>query len=159
MSENISTSGVTRRHELKTDPAVFAAVLAGAKTHEIRKNDRGFAVDDELVLRETKHDGAQMQMFPAMFPLEYTGRTITRSVSHILTGYGLQDGWCILSLAPVAAAPEGVAKEMHLCAVAGAGRWPHPGDRWVFKAAEGCSYCAELARRANVAPNNQGTAS
>jgi len=105
----VPTTG--KRHELKTDPAVFAAVLAGAKTHEIRKNDRGFAVGDELLLRETTHTGAEIA---AGAPLEYTGRTITRTVSHVLTGYGLQEGWCILSLAasptvpaqPVAAAAD-----------------------------------------------------
>ncbi|QOY96635.1 DUF3850 domain-containing protein [Massilia sp. UMI-21] len=87
-------------HELKTDPAVFAAVLAGAKTHEIRFDDRGFAVGDTLLLRETTHTGAEIK---AGAPLEYTGRTTTRTVSHIQTGYGLADGWCILSFAGGAA--------------------------------------------------------
>jgi hypothetical protein len=103
---NITTTGTeagdlnNRRHELKTDPAVFAAVLAGEKTHEIRKNDRGFAVGDDLLLRETTHTGAEIA---AGAPLEYTGRTILCTVSHILTGYGLLDGWCILSIARRAA--------------------------------------------------------
>lgn len=91
-------------HDLKTDPEVFAAVLLGAKTHEIRLNDRGFAVGDTLLLRETASTGAEMA---AGAPLEYTGRTARRIVSHVLTGYGLQDGWCILSFAgPAAQADE-----------------------------------------------------
>lgn len=83
-----------RYHILKTDPEVFQAVLSGAKTFEIRLNDRGYAVGDVLGLRETKHTGAEMR---AGAPLVYTGRECQRFVSHVLTGYGLADGWCCLS--------------------------------------------------------------
>ena len=85
-------------HSLKTDPVVFQAVLDGLKTYEIRKNDRGYAVDDMLVLRETVSTGAEMA---AGAPLEYTGRTIAAKVSHMLEGpvYGLTEGWVIMSLA------------------------------------------------------------
>lgn len=85
-----------KTHELKTDPAVFDAVARGAKTHEIRYNDRDIQVGDFLLLRETAATGAQMQ---AGAELAYTGRTAKRTVSHIQTGYGLADGWCILSFA------------------------------------------------------------
>lgn len=81
-------------HELKTDPAVFAAVAAGDKTHEIRFNDRDFQIGDVLHLRETVATGEAMR---AGAPLEYTGRQAMREVSHIQTGYGLVDGWVILS--------------------------------------------------------------
>lgn len=85
-------------HDLKTDPSVFQAVLDGAKTYELRKNDRGYSTGDELRLRETRYTGAEMA---AGDPLEYTGREVSRSVSHMLTGpiYGLEAGWSILSLA------------------------------------------------------------
>lgn len=84
-------------HELKTDSEVFQALIDGAKTYELRKDDRGFAVGDTLTLRETKHTGAEMA---AGAPLEYTGRTTGRVVTHILRGpiYGLTDGWVILSV-------------------------------------------------------------
>lgn len=81
-------------HLLKTDPEVFQAVLDGAKTFEIRLNDRGYAVGDVLGLCETKHTGAEMR---AGAPLVYTGRECQRFVSHVLTGYGLAEGWCCLS--------------------------------------------------------------
>lgn len=87
-------------HELKTDDAVFEAVWNGMKTHEIRFNDRNFAVGDRLWLRETRYTGAEMRG-PEARPLEYTGRQLTRTVSHVLDGYGLQPGWVILSFAPL----------------------------------------------------------
>ncbi len=98
-----------RVHELKTDPEVFAAVLADRKTHEIRFNDRDFQVGDELLLRETAHSGAEMAARPDI-PLIYTDRAVRRTVSHIQTGYGLTDGWCILSFAR-RAQPEGEAPQ------------------------------------------------
>jgi hypothetical protein len=85
-------------HELKTDPEVFAAVLDGSKTYEIRYNDRGFKVGDTLRLRETRYTGQEMRG-PDPRPIEFTGREVTRVVSHVLSGYGLQPGWVILSFA------------------------------------------------------------
>src|SRR5574343_2051457 len=88
-----------KTHDLKTDPEVFKAVQDGRKTYEIRKNDRGFAVGDLLLLRETEHSGAAMA---GGAPLVYTGRRELRAVTHMLTGpiYGLAAGWSILSLGP-----------------------------------------------------------
>lgn len=104
MSNPIPGDDAERIHELKTDPAVFDAVARGDKTHEIRLNDRGFAVGDTLLLRETESTGSAMRSAPKLYPLVYTGRTATRIVSHIQIGYGLADGWCILSFAaPVSA--------------------------------------------------------
>jgi len=84
------------QHILKTDCEVFEAIQSGAETHTIRKNDRNFAVGDELLLRETEFTGAEMAEGCV---LNYTGRTATRVVSYVLTGYGLEAGWCILSFA------------------------------------------------------------
>lgn len=84
-----------KRHELKTDPAAFAAVLAGTKTHEIRFNDREFAVGDELLLLETVRAEEDRAFGQAH---EFTGRDLLRSVTHIQEGYGLKPGWVILSL-------------------------------------------------------------
>lgn len=77
-------------HELKILPEYFEAVASGKKKFEIRKDDRNYQVGDLLVLKEYK-DG------------EYTGRTIRMGVSYIYRGsgeYGLQEGYCILSLFP-----------------------------------------------------------
>lgn len=98
------------RHELKTDPRPFAAVWDGTKLYEIRKDDRvrhvqdpngtpgeatPYAVDDKLLLRETRFSAEQMK---GGRQLEYTGRLVLCVVTHKLTGYGLQDGWCILGI-------------------------------------------------------------
>lgn len=85
------------QHELKTDPEVFDAVATGCKTFEIRRDDRGFELGDELILKRTRFTGVEMQNGE---PLEYTGKAETRIVTHLLRGpiYGLSAGWVILSI-------------------------------------------------------------
>jgi len=92
-------------HDLKTAPEHFQALWDGAKTAELRKDDRGFAVGDTLVLREwglvaafDRKDGA----WQFADCITYTGRALTRTVTHILRGGPwLADGYVMLSLAPV----------------------------------------------------------
>jgi len=71
-------------HDLKIDPQPFADLVSGAKTCEIRNDDRGFEVDDMV---------------------RFTGG-YTRTISHIQRGYGLPDGLCVLSYAQASTAPE-----------------------------------------------------
>lgn len=85
-----------RTHELKTDPIVFQMSVNGVKPYEIRLNDRDFQVGDMCWLRETKYSGASMKVDG--FPLEYTGREMTKEITNIVSGYGLADGWVILTL-------------------------------------------------------------
>lgn len=86
-----------KTHDLKTWPAPFAAILSGAKRYEIRKDDRGFAVGDELVLREwqpsTGYEG--FQLFA-----HYTGREIRARVTYKTSGgeWGLPVGLCVLGI-------------------------------------------------------------
>ncbi len=75
-------------HELKILPEYFDAVQSGKKNFELRKNDRDYRCGDILLLREWK-DG------------EYTGRTVKRKITYILTGcqeYGLAEDYCILAM-------------------------------------------------------------
>lgn len=89
-----------KSHELKTDPDMFDAVTDGEKTFEIRRDDRGYEVGDELILRRTKHTGLDMSKGA---PLEYEGGFWTVAVTHVLRGpaYGLAEGWCIMSIGPL----------------------------------------------------------
>ena len=60
-------------HNLKTVQPYFDDVLNGAKTFEVRKNDRGFAVGDALLLEEYVPMGEG-----------YTGQAIIREVTYVL---------------------------------------------------------------------------
>jgi uncharacterized protein YqfB (UPF0267 family) len=78
-------------HELKTWPPHFGEVVAGRKTVEVRRDDRGgFNVGDLLWLRE--YDPRTRT---------YSGRFTVRRVTHVLTGWGVEAGFAALSLAPV----------------------------------------------------------
>ena len=65
----------------------------GRKTFEIRKDDRGFVKGDILHLREASYNGLD-----AGKSMDYTGREMIVKVTHKLKGYGLKDGWCLLSI-------------------------------------------------------------
>lgn len=71
-------------HYLKTLPEYFAEVARGTKTFEVRKNDRPFNVDDELVLREVNCG-------------RYTGRIIRLTITYILKNPDYcKEGYCII---------------------------------------------------------------
>lgn len=80
-----------RTHDLKTWPAPFAAVWHGTKHHEIRKNDRGFAVGDFLYLHEYEPKG-------------YSGRMTLRAICAVVTymseggTWGLPADLCVMSI-------------------------------------------------------------
>ena len=76
-----------KTHELKTVAPHFDHVCSGAKRAEIRKNDRGFAVGDVLVLREYDPTTGT-----------YSGRRVEVRITHVLSGFdGLAPGYVALS--------------------------------------------------------------
>lgn len=84
-------------HELKSWPAFFDAIAAGAKRHDLRRaDDRTFRVGDRLRLREFDPQLGQ-----------YTGREQVVEVTYItsapapcaLSGEALHKDFCILSIA------------------------------------------------------------
>lgn len=99
----MSTGEIRRRskeHVLKINPWAFSTQLLGIKSFELRFDDRDYQVGDQLLLRETEFDSAEMS---AGAPLAYTGREVRRRVTHILRGpvYGLESGWVIMSVVAV----------------------------------------------------------
>ena len=79
-----------KSHELKVWPTQFAALLAGTKTHEWRRNDRHFAGGDELILEEYDPAGDDME--------RYTGRKLWAIVTWLTEGFGVPAGWCCMSV-------------------------------------------------------------
>ena len=67
-----------KEHKLKTWPVFFSDVESGAKTFEIRQNDRDFQVGDILVLQEYKPTTKQ-----------YTGQEIFVVVTYAIHLDGL----------------------------------------------------------------------
>lgn len=76
-------------HQLKTWADYWHAVYTGEKTFEVRKDDRGFAVDDVLVLDEWD-------------PIEqnYSSNRVYRAVSYVLPGgqFGIEPGYVVMGL-------------------------------------------------------------
>lgn len=74
-------------HRLKTWPRFFNLIKNGAKTFEVRKNDRDFKVGDILILEEWNPSTK-----------EYTGDYIEKYISYILHGdqFGIEKGYCVM---------------------------------------------------------------
>jgi len=78
----------TRRHELKCWRPYFAAVASGAKTAELRHNDRHFKAGHEILLQEWNRQTRT-----------YTGASILLTITHVATGtaVGIPNGYALLS--------------------------------------------------------------
>ena len=76
-------------HALKTWPEPYRAAVNGTKRFEFRKDDRGFAVDDRLLL---------MEWDPATG--DYTGQSFPFAVMYIVRGpdFGVPEGFVVLSI-------------------------------------------------------------
>jgi len=102
-------------HELKTWPEFWDAIRIGAKTFELRFDDRGFAVGDVLELRRWRPNrGRREGLFVDVNDKPWTdapeGReydqwraagTVFVQVTYKLPGgrFGLQPDWCVLGFA------------------------------------------------------------
>lgn len=80
------------QHNLKTHPAAFKAVTKGIKTAEFRRNDRNFLTGDYLKLQEWIPDGGTEGGG------YYTGEIEFCYITHIQTGFGIPDGFAMLSI-------------------------------------------------------------
>lgn len=71
-------------HGLKILPEFFEAITSGRKRFEIRKNDRGFQIGDQLILREWTGE-------------KYTGDSYKAEITYI-TDYMQHDGYVVLGI-------------------------------------------------------------
>lgn len=95
-----------RTHKLKTWPEPFRAVVSGAKRHEVRTNDRGFAVGDLLELREWEPSRYQNAIARGgAYPSEnaFTGDLVVVRVTYVTPGgsFGLPFGVCVMTIEPI----------------------------------------------------------
>lgn len=93
-----------RTYKLKCWPEPFAAMLDGRKNFEFRRDDRGFAVGDELILQEWDPAGRSMSSGVLGHHVtggDYTGRAKRALVTYILRGqFGMPDGYVVMGLRP-----------------------------------------------------------
>ncbi len=84
-------------HELKIDFDEYISIVDDYKTNEVRDNDRGYKVNDYLILNQTVNTAEEMK---AGRPLMYTGNYVLVKVVHIHDNVlvGIKNGWCILSI-------------------------------------------------------------
>lgn len=78
-----------KTHILKVRTEFFVELENGNKTCEIRHNDRDFQKGDVVVLCE--HNGVL-----------FNGKELRFEVTHVLSGWGLQENYVALSLRPIA---------------------------------------------------------
>jgi len=107
-------------HNLKTWPVFFEAILSGAKTFEIRKNDRAFKVGDILLLDEYDHTK------PA-----YTGRQCERVVTYITDwAQKTEENIIVMGIAPVSHPQQPSAGQGEACPECGGAKpWCELRDR------------------------------
>lgn len=92
---HLHSIGSPASHVVKTWPPYFEDICSGAKTFEVRRNDRGYAVGDILDLVEyDPKDGAS-------YGLHHSGRNTFKRVTYILPGgqFGIEPGYIVMALA------------------------------------------------------------
>ncbi len=88
-------------HEVKCAPIMFERLLSGEKTFDLRRDDRGYQMGDELRLREYDDKRGHECDDPTCRLSRYTGRVLVRRIGFVAKGvfYGLDLGaHAILSL-------------------------------------------------------------
>ncbi len=80
-------------HDLKTWPVYWDAINSGAKTFEVRKDDRGFQKGDILHLKRWALNNWHEQKFNCP--------VIEATITYVLTGgqFGIEPGYVVLGLA------------------------------------------------------------
>ena len=79
-------------HELKLCKRFYDVLKSGAKTYEVRRNDRGFKVGDTLILRPVTDDESRTYISNL--------RPLMAEITYMLAenGWGIEEGYCVLAL-------------------------------------------------------------
>lgn len=92
-----------RTHELKSWSQFFRPIVAGERTHELRRNDRDYRVGDRLLLRE--YDPSMGTYTGSHCEVAITSIT-SRDVPCAVSDQGLDPDFCILSVRVVSLSPD-----------------------------------------------------
>lgn len=77
-----------KTHQVKSWPEFFEPISMGVKTFDLRLDDRGYAVGDNVQFEEFRHVTG-----------EHTGKVVTRRITYILRNFeGLIPGYVILGI-------------------------------------------------------------
>ena len=87
-------------HHLKCDSTPFYDIWNGHKRAEFRLDDRGFSVGDILVLSSQVRHLITGEIVVFKSPIARCNKpaTITCKVTHIQTGYGIPEGYVMMSI-------------------------------------------------------------
>lgn len=89
-----------KTHHLKSWPQYFRPITEGLRTHELRRNDRGFEVGDFVLLEE--FDPVRQEYTGESCEVEITSMT-SRSQPCAMSSEALDPAFCILSIRRVVA--------------------------------------------------------
>jgi hypothetical protein len=103
-------------HELKTLPQYWDAIASGAKTFEVRRDDRGFQRGD--FLRLLKMRKRQLGSYEVEYDTKGEPRyTLVRRITYVLTGgqFGIEPGYVVLGLGFKLDEPRGLSAADEPC--------------------------------------------
>lgn len=102
-TREVASEPQRKTHVVKSWPQFFEAVASGHKLAELRRDDRGYQVGDDMILQEFKPGSAA--------DCGYTGREVRMRITHVMRRdgasemgslanptYAIPPGWCVLSI-------------------------------------------------------------
>lgn len=88
-------------HKLKTWTQFFEPVVAGEKTFEVRRNDRGFNAGDIVRLIEVTGEDGEIPTGRHGETYTPTGREVVRRIGYVYAAPPLPPGYVIFSILEV----------------------------------------------------------
>lgn len=82
-------------HKLKILKQFADAIISGDKNFEVRKNDRGFQKGDVISFQVIDEE----RYYPHYCEHFLNGKSY--EITYVLTGWGIEEGYCVLSIKEV----------------------------------------------------------